>query len=365
MREIQSLYSLNRGVISPLGLARLDVKRLALAAEDQTNWMPRALGPMALRAGLKYLGSTYANSASKLVRFIFSTDDVALLELTPGLMRIWSQDALLTRPSVATAITNGTFASNINGWTDLDDAGATSSWTAPNYMQLVGTGTARAIREQAVTCANVGIEHGIRITIARGPVTLRIGSTSGADDYIAETTLYTGTHSLSITPTGTFYIRFESRLERKTWVSGCTIEAAGVVTIPTPWQAADLDHVRYDQSADVVFVACDGIQQRRIERRGTRPHARGFSVVLYQSDNGPFEIQNLTPTTLTPSAISGNITVTASVPTFDAGHVGALFAITSIGQTVNKVGTANGDFTTPIRVVGILTDRTFSIVISG
>jgi hypothetical protein len=36
--------------------------------------------------------------------------------------------------------------------------------------------------------------------------------------------------------------------------------------------------------------------------------------------------------TLTPSAITGNITVTASQPKFKSTHVGALFSMASSGQ---------------------------------
>lgn len=364
-REITSYFSLNRGVISRLGLARVDVKRLAMAAEVQTNLMPRVLGSMSLRAGLKYIGASASNAAAKLVRFIFSTTDTALLELTASIMRVWIGDTLLTRPAVTTAVVNGTFPASLANWTSFDDAGATSSWVAPNYMQLVGNGTARAIREQQVTNANPNIEHGIRIVIARGPVTLRIGSTSGDDDYVRETTLNTGTHSISITPSGNFFIRFFSLLARKTWVSNCTIEAAGVVTLPTPWGASDLGNVRYDQSADVLFVACSGFQQRRIERRGTHPNARSWSVCLYAPTDGPFNVQNVTTKTIAASAITGNITLTASVPLFKSTHIGALFSLTSVGQDVIATGAANGVATSSIRVTGTSTARTFSVIITG
>lgn len=364
-REISSLYALNRGVVSRLGLARVDVKRVALAAEEQTNWMPRVLGPASLRAGLGYITSTLSNATAKLMKFIFSTNDAALLELTDSFMRVVINDGVLTRPTVATTITNGTFEGSLAGWTDIDDVGGVSTFAAPNYMQLVGNGTAYAIREQRVVNASPSIEHGIRIVIARGPVMLRIGSTSGADDYVSETALYEGTHSISIVPTGDFYIRFFSRLAQLTWVSNCTIEAAGAVTMPTPWTASDLDNVRYDQSADVVFVACSGRQQRRIERRGARPNARSWSVVLYAPNSGPFFVQNITPTTIACSAITGNTTLTASAPLFKATQVGGLFAINSVGQQVTATGAANGVFTSSIRVTGIGNARAFNRTISG
>ncbi len=46
------LYAFNRGVLDPLAMARADVKRTALSAAIQTNFIPRSLGAMALRPGL-------------------------------------------------------------------------------------------------------------------------------------------------------------------------------------------------------------------------------------------------------------------------------------------------------------------------
>jgi hypothetical protein len=48
----------NRGLVSRLGLARADIKRLQLAAETQTNFDSRVLGAMSLRPGWGYLGSS-------------------------------------------------------------------------------------------------------------------------------------------------------------------------------------------------------------------------------------------------------------------------------------------------------------------
>jgi hypothetical protein len=367
MRGSQSLFALNRGVVDRRGLARMDVKRLAMAAETQTNWVPRVLGSMMLRPGFKYLGATASNAAARYLKFIFSTEDTALIELTSQLMRVWIDDALLTRPSVTSAIANGNFDANLGSWTDSDEAGATSQWATGGYMQLTGNGTARAIRQQQVTVAgaNLNVEHAVRVVVQRGPVQIRIGSTSGGDEYITETTLRTGTHSLSFTPSGDFYIRFFSSLVRSVYVDSATVEAAGVVTLPTPWTAADLSAVRFDQSADVLFVACEGRQQRRIERRGTSPDARSWSVVLFQPEDGPFGLLNTSPVTLTPSGITGNVTVTSSQAMFKSTHVGALFSIESTGQLVSTTGSANGVFTSSIRVTGIGTERTFGVRIEG
>lgn len=363
-RANPTLFSLNRGVVDRRGLARLDVKRLALAAEEQTNWMPRVLGAMSLRVGMAFINELFADRPARMLRFIFATDDLALLELTDHAMRILIGDVLLTRPSVATTISNPNFDTNVSSWADLDEGSATSDWYA-GALRLVGTGTARAIREQAATCLAPGTEHALRITVRHGPVSLRVGSSSGDDDYVGETVLATGVHSISLTPTSTFYVRFFSAQRPQVLIESCAIEAGGVVQIPTPWAQSDLNFVRYDQSADVVFVACKGMQQRRIERRGSRPGARGWSVVLYQSPDGPFQIENTTPTTIAASGIVGNVALTASVPFFRATQVGALFAITSVGQATVADASSVGTFTDSVRVTGLAAQRAVGITISG
>jgi len=198
------LVSFNRGLVSRLGVSRADVKRIALSARRMTNWMPRVLGSMSLRPGLGYIGATRNNAQVRTLEFTFSTTDKALLELTDSTLRVWVNDALVTRVSVATAVVNGDFTTNLANWTDNDEAGAVSQWVSPGYMELVGTGTNAAIRDQQVTVAagDLNKEHALRIVVARGPVALRVGSTSGGEQYIDETTLYEGNHSLTFTPTG-------------------------------------------------------------------------------------------------------------------------------------------------------------------
>lgn len=365
-RENVPLLAFNRGLISPLALARVDLKRTALCAETMTNWMPRVFGSMMLRPGLEYLGSSYADAAARFLPFVFSIGDTAALEFTDSNMRVWIDDELLTRGSVSSATTNGNFNSDVSGWTDADEAGAASVWVTGGYMGLTGNGTAAAIRRQQVSvgASDQNQEHALRIVINRGPVTLRVGSTSGGDEYINETALLTGTHSLAFTPTGSFWIQFESRLKRQVLVDSCNVESSGVVSITAPWAAADLDLIRggqESQSGDVIFVACEGYQQRRIERRSTR----SWSVVAYQSNDGPFRIPNTGPITITPSGLSGNITLTASAPLFRSGHSGALFRITSDGQRVTASVTAANQFTNAIRVTGVEAQRVFTIVITG
>lgn len=360
-KSMNATLSFNRGLLSRLGLARIDLARTSLSAEIMSNWMCRILGSMSLRPGLEYTGATKSNNKSRSLPFVFSITDTARIEITEGVLRVWVDDELVTRGNVTAAVTNGTFTSNVTGWTDADEGGAASAWQTGGYLALLGDGTNAAIRDQQVTVNETSTEHALRITIARGPVTLRVGSTAGGDEYIEETTLGTGVYSLVFTPTANFHIRLFSRESHTVLVDSVVVEAAGVLEFSVPWQEEHLPLIRYVQSGDVIYEACAGIQQRVIARHGDG----SWSVSVYEPTDGPFRKINATPVTITPSALSGDIALTASKSLFKTGHVGALWRIDSFGQTVADSFSAENDFSGHIRVTGIAGQRAFGIQITG
>lgn len=358
-----ALLSFNRGRISPLALARVDFKRTPLSAEVQANWMPRTLGAMSLRPGLQYTGATKSNAASVTIPFVFARADAARIELTDNLMRVWIDDVLVTRPSVTTAIANGTFDANLTSWSDQDAGSAASTWLTGGYLQLLGDGTNAARRRQQVTVSggNIGVRHALDIVIQRGPVMLRVGSSAGADDYINEASLSTGVHSLAFTPSGDFYIDLFNTDDKISLVNSIVVAGSGAMELVTQWEGSDLDTLRWDQSGDVIFVAAAGYRQQRIERRATD----SWSVVSYLSDNGPFKLSNVGPITITPSDVLGDITLTASAALFRGSHVGALFRVTQQGQSAVKNIAAADTFSDPIRVTGVDGSRVFAVIIEG
>lgn len=468
------LVAFNRGLISPRGLARTDLKRTALSAEVMNNWLPHVLGSMMLRPGLGYTAATNGNNKSFSIPFIYSATDTARLELTNQILRPLVNDQPITRVSVGTAISNGTFVgfltnpnfdsdtawtkgagwtitggtavatgaistaisqtsgvtlvngqsyiitytvtrsagtitpsiggtagtarnaagtytetivagatqviaftgaaftgtvdtidiSNASiGWTDQDDAGSTSTILSGLTLNGTGGGSARIRQQVTVAGGDVNKEHALRIIVSRGPVMCRIGSSSGADDYINETKLGTGTHSLAFTPTGNFWVELYSYDDVNRLVTSVAVEGAGVLTLPTPWLTADLPSIRFDASQSVTWVYCYGYQQRKIERRSTT----SWSIVLYEPQDGPFRLPNNGVNQLTPSANTGDITLTSSQQFFYPTHVGALFKISSIGQVVDNSFNAINQSGDSIKITGssAAAARLFNIVISN
>lgn len=346
------LYSLNAGEVSKLALARVDVAKMRMAAQCQLNWTPWVVGPMMLRPGLFFVGEILSDNPARIVRFIFSKLDTALIELTASNMRVWVNEVLVTRVSVGTTIGDPFFSGSGSWTTSNTTAGCTATVTGgvATLAAIPVGGLAQIQQTISVAGGDQGKEHAIRIVITQGPVVFRVGSTAGAEDLIPQTVLDTGTHSLTFTPsTGNATIQIETTDGWNKTLTQCSIEAAGVMVLPTPWAVGDLPNVRYDQSGDIIYIACKGQQQQMIQRRS----AHSWSVVLYYSNNGPFNSLPGIQANLTLGNFYGNTTMTSDRPWFQAGHVGATFRLFLNGQTNQTVVGAQNAFSTPLRVSGV------------
>lgn len=373
------LLAFNRGVISKRGLARQDLDRMAMSAEIQSNFISRVLGSMMLRPGMEFIDRTKLDNAfrARQLSFVFGVDDTATLEMSAVNMRVRINDVLITRPAITAAITDPGFNSALgvgaNDWQDQSETGGTAL-TIGGVAKMQGDGTDFGIIRQTVVVNEVDTEHALSIAVQHGPVRFKVGSVAGEDDYVSETRLGVGTHSLAFTPAGDFTIEFANEREFDVWVLSCTLEGAVAMELTTPYAEEDLPFLRWDQSGDVIYVACKnatttGLQYNaerliKIERRGT---GRSWSVVTYLPEDGPFRVQNVSGVTITPSALSGDINLTASQAIFRQEHAtfGSLFRIASQGQVVTKSISGADDFTDPIRVIGNEAARVFSVIISG
>ncbi|HMA73003.1 MAG TPA: hypothetical protein VKP67_16210 [Xanthobacteraceae bacterium] len=364
MKANPLLYAMNAGEVSKIALARVDVAKLRMAAACQVNWLPYVVGPMSLRPGLYYVGEVLGDAPAKLVRFVFSKLDTALIELTANKMRVWVNEALVSRAAVATSIGDPFFL-GLGSWLTANTTSGATATVGGGVCTLlcppVG-GLAQIQQTVTVSPSAFGIEHAIRIVVTQGPVVFRAGSTLGGADLIPQTTLDTGTHSLTFTPgSSSLCIQIEATDAWPKTLTSCAIEPAGPLVLPTPWGAADLPNIRYDQSGDIIFIGCYGQQQYKIERRA----AHSWSTVLFYSNNGPFQASPGIQANFTPGAYSGNTTLTSDRPWFQPGHVGCLFRVFSNGQFNQTILGAQNAFTSAVRVTGVGSTRNYSWTTSG
>ena len=218
-KKSTELLAFNRGIISPLMGGRVDVARRAMSASTMENWVPHSLGPMSLRPGLKYITGTHNSSlnTARYIPFVYSTTDTALIELSDYVMRVIANDVVLAQAAACTsAVANSGFASDLTSWTDADEGGtATSTWLTGGYLSLLGDGTNAAKRTQTVdVSADAAEVQYLRVVIARGPVTLRVGSAASGDQVVGEVVLDVGDHVFKVTlPSANIYIQLLNRGE--------------------------------------------------------------------------------------------------------------------------------------------------------
>lgn len=368
MRGNFPIYSLNQGEVSKIALQRVDIAKMRIAAGCQLNWMPRVVGPMSLRPGMPYVGEILGDQACAIVPFVFSKRDTAQLELTPFTMRVRVADALVMRVAVATQVQDPTFQGT-GGWLTTGTTSGAAA-TISGGLTLTGTpvgGLAQVKQDIAVATADYGKEHGLRFVVTNGPVIVRAGSSDGATDLIRQTSLDTGTHSIACTPTSDIFVQIESADPWNKTLSSVAIDnpasgAAVPLMLPTPWGAGDLANVRYDSSGDIIYTACYGLQQYKVERRSTN----SWSVVLYRSSDGPFQENPGIEANFTPGAYYGNTTLTSDRPWFDPLHVGCLFRLFSNGMFNQAVLGAQNAFSAPVRVTGVGTvARNYAWTVAG
>ena len=209
---------------------------------------------------------------------------------------------------------------------------------------------ARLRKQVIVDTGDLDVEHSLVIYIERGPIILRIGSTTGDDDYITETALGTGYHNLAFTPSGNFNITLQHDGLVDRIVGSLTIGDSGTVEVQTDLDAENLDDVRYDQSADVVYVDADGVKTHKIERRGT---GRSWSWVELNPDNGPFLPAASSSAKISINKRYGNAQLKSHIPFFRPTHVGSLFRLFHNGQSgIWNLG-AKDEVTDAVEVTGI------------
>lgn len=228
---------------------------------------------------------------------------------------------------------------------------------------------ATAKYQKRVVVSDTGTEHSLDINVSRGPVVLRVGSTSGDDDYVSEASLGTGYHNLAFTPEGNFHITLQNADAVDRIVQSLSIGDSGTVQIRTPWVASNLDNIRYDQSADVVYVDCNGVRPQKIERRGT---GRSWSVVDFAPNDGPFLSSPSSSAKLSVSHFYGNTTLNSDIPLFRSGHAGALVRMFNEGQSGEWALGALDAKTDAIEVTGLSDtgtgsggERTVTVSVSG
>ncbi len=101
---------------------------------------------------------------------------------------------------------------------------------------------------------------------------------------------------------------------------GIVVSSGSPVEFTTPYTTAQLDQIKFAQTADVMYIAHPSHAPRKI----TRTAHTAWTVTEVDLQRGAMLDQNLTTTTLTANGRTGSVTITASANTFVSTDVGRL-----------------------------------------
>jgi hypothetical protein len=265
------------GEASPSLYGRTDTVPYFACAKTLENVLVTHYGSAFKTPGTHYAGRTKASDAVKLIPFIFSTGDSYMLEFGNLYMRVFRQVGSV----IETAI-------NISGITKANPAVVTVSGVSPangSTIDIESVGGMTQLNNKRFKIKN------------RTSTTFELTDEDGNN---INSTGYT------------------------TYTSGGTIEK--VYELVTPYATADLSKLRVTQQADIMYIDCAGYAPRKLSRLG---HT-SWTIAEYTYDQyswPAFLDLNTTATTITPSATTGSITLTASASFFVAGHVGTYMRI--------------------------------------
>lgn len=332
MRPIQDNF--NAGEFGARMAARVQFNKYANAGSVYQNVLPLPQGGFTFRPGFRYAAAAKSASVRPwLIPFVYSNTQSYVLEMGETCARFFKNQAQISVGDTDAAITNGTFASNISGWTGRSSGTGAVAYSS-GRMGLTGAGTgneARAYQSVAVT-TGLNVEHVLTFTVVGDPgdsLIVRIGSSVGGSQYISGVRRDVGIHTVAFTPTSSpFYVEFECDQSKAVYLDNVSLIDNTILEMATPWAASVLPELGYAQSADVIYFCQGGaVRPRRLERYG---HS-SWSLVTVLFEDGPYLDDNVTTTTLTPSAVSGNgVTITASSTKGINDDVG--FRVTDVGR---------------------------------
>jgi len=202
----------------------------------------------------------------------------------------------------------------------------TYSQTAFNAGQLANTISKRVGTEQYVRGARIYRNF---IVTPQGPAERRMGLRFIAETKDSSTQsrmipfIFSDVDSYAM-EFGVGYIRFFRNFSQVLNQDvGITTDPSDPYEIASPYGEDDLINIKFVQEGDIMYLTAGGNNVR--PQQLIRMNNEQFQISNFENLNGPvLDVLNQ-GSTLQASAVSGDIVVTASVDTFEAGHVGSLW----------------------------------------
>jgi hypothetical protein len=274
----------NAGELSALLLGRQDLDKYASGLYVCLNAVPLVQGAWTRRPGTAFLHQTkHHDRLSRVLPFQFSVTQTYILEFGHLYIRFFTDHGILTNATQAiTGVTRG--ATTVLAYSGAD------------------------------TFAN-----GDRIIVAG-----IVGTTQLNNREFIVAAVDTGANTFEITDTAGVAI---NSTNYTAYVSGGTV--GEILQVTTTYTESEVADIRITQSADTLYIMHPTHKPAKL----VRASALSWTLSDIVFTDGPYDVENTTTTTLTPSAATGaGVTLTASAVTGINGGLG--FASTDVGRLI-------------------------------
>lgn len=207
-------------------------------------------------------------------------------------------------------------------------------------LALVGAASEVAAAEQDIAVTDIDQEHVLAFRVIGVPgdaVKVRIGRTSGGDQFLTDTEKAAGRHVISFTPdAGPIFVQFRNEAAKTVYIDDVQLIGNGAsqpvpLELATPYSESDLADLKWAQSADVMYFAHPDHPPHKLSRFGNTT----WSLTEVAFLDGPYLDENAASgRTLKASASSGiGITISATGHSpFGEGDVGRPVRLRPAGE---------------------------------
>lgn len=265
----------NAGELSPLAKGRFDLQaKYQNGCEILENYIPQLLGPARKRTGTRYVGAVKNSLHNvEIIGFEHSTTQAYVLEFGDQYIRFYKDGGRVLESPVT----------------------------------ITGAATTAPV---VVTAPSHGFANGDYVYI-----TGIVGMTEINGRYF----------TVNNVTTNTFELAYENGLSHTAYVSGGTVSR--VYEIATPYLESEVGALNYAHSADVMYLSHPNHPPQKL---GRYAHDN-WTLTEVVFDWPPFNDENVDDSiTITASAVTGSITLTASAALFTTDHVGGYFKIAEV-----------------------------------
>ncbi len=267
--------SFNSGELSPLLDARSDQVKYESGAKTMENFYTLIYGGAKLRPGLEYIATQKTNSAKGVaVEFEHSVDDTYVIVFENQNVRFFTSGDRVMNDSI-----------NVN---DI---------TTPSAAVLVVT-TAAA---HQMSTGDV-----VRFTGVAGTTEVNYNGNDATE------------WAITVVSATTFSLDGTDGDDFTTYVIDAGDSVASIHELTTPYLTVDLPQLKFEQSADVMFITHPAYEERKLSRTSNNT----WFLEVSDLRTGPFRDQNtdITQTIAVAEIGGGGIQTGASVTLTAAGH---------------------------------------------